>query len=261
MSQPQASAPGATFANMLEIRALSRSFSGFQAVRDVSFVVPTGSITAMIGPNGAGKTTMFNLLTGLLRPDRGTVMFKGQDVTSLPPHRRCRLGMGRSFQRTNIFPHLTVGENIQAAFIAHRGRRWEVWRPSFGMYETETHELLRSVGLEDRSDEKARYLSHGDQKQLELGIALALDPDILLLDEPTAGMSIADTQKSIALIARLARERNLTLLFTEHDMDVVFSIADRIIVLHHGAVLANGDPSEVKRDPEVRRVYLGASHP
>jgi branched-chain amino acid transport system ATP-binding protein len=245
---------------LLEVRAVNRSFNGFRAVRDVSFAVPSGSITAMIGPNGAGKTTMFNLLTGLLRPDRGTVMFKGRDVTALPPHRRCRLGMGRSFQRTNIFPQLTVGQNIQAAYIAHRGRGWEVWRPSVGMYEKETLELLRSVGLAERVSERARYLSHGDQKQLELGIALALDPDILLLDEPTAGMSVTETQKTIALIARLARERNLTLLFTEHDMDVVFSIADRIVVLHHGAVLADGKPSEVKQDPEVRRVYLGTAH-
>ncbi|MBM3581622.1 MAG: ABC transporter ATP-binding protein [Alphaproteobacteria bacterium] len=246
--------------NLLEVRVLSRSFNGFQAVRDVSFDVPSGSITAMIGPNGAGKTTMFNLLTGLLRPDAGTVMFKGRDVTALPPHRRCRLGMGRSFQRTNIFPSLTVGQNVQAAFVAHRGRGWEFWRPSAGMYGTETDELLESVGLRDRANEKAQYLSHGDQKQLELGIALALDPEIMLLDEPTAGMSIAETQKAIALIGRLARERHLTLLFTEHDMDVVFSIADRIVVLHHGSVLAIGKPAEVKQDPEVRRVYLGTGH-
>lgn len=260
MNQMAPCPAGETADNLLEVRTVSRSFNGFQAVRDVSFAVPSGSIAAMIGPNGAGKTTMFNLLTGLLKPDRGTVVFKGRDVTALPPHRRCRLGMGRSFQRTNIFPQLTVGQNIQAAFIAHRGRGWEVWRASAGMYERETLGLLNSVGLVERVDEKARYLSHGDQKQLELGIALALDPDILLLDEPTAGMSIAETQKTIALIARLARERRLTLLFTEHDMDVVFSIADRIVVLHHGAVLADGKPAEVKQNPEVRRVYLGTSH-
>jgi branched-chain amino acid transport system ATP-binding protein len=203
---------------------------------------------------------MFNLLTGLLRPDQGTVIFKGRDVTQLAPHRRCRSGMGRSFQRTNIFPHLTVSQNIQAAILAHHGKGWELWRPSSGMYAAETEHLLRSVGLLDRAGEQARYLSHGDQKQLELGIALALEPDILLLDEPTAGMSIAETQKSITLIERLARTRNLTLLFTEHDLDVVFSIADRIIVLHHGSVLADGKPADVKQDAEVRRVYLGTSH-
>jgi branched-chain amino acid transport system ATP-binding protein len=168
--------------------------------------------------------------------------------------------MGRSFQRTNIFSHLTISQNIQAAIIAHQGKGWELWRPSSGMYADETEDLLRSVGLLDRAHEQARYLSHGDQKQLELGIALALDPDILLLDEPTAGMSIAETQKAVALIERLARARNLTLLFTEHDMDVVFSIADRIIVLHHGSVLADGKPADVKQDAEVRRVYLGTSH-
>jgi branched-chain amino acid transport system ATP-binding protein len=246
-------------ANMLEVRKLSRSFNGFQAVREVSFAVPSGSITAMIGPNGAGKTTMFNLLTGLLRPDQGTVILKGADVTLFPPHRRCQAGMGRSFQRTNIFPHLTVRQNVQAAIIAHHGKGWELWRPSSTMYAADTEDVLRSVGLLNRAREQARYLSHGDQKQLELGIALALDPDILLLDEPTAGMSIAETQNSIALIERLARGRNLTLLFTEHDMDVVFSIADRIIVLHHGSVLADGKPAEVRQDTHVRRVYLGTS--
>lgn len=260
MNLASAQAATASLGTILEVRELSRSFNGFQAVRGVSFAVSSGSITAMIGPNGAGKTTMFNLLTGLLRPDHGSVIFKGHDVTQLPPHRRCRSGMGRSFQRTNIFSHLTVGQNIQAAIIAHHGKGWELWRPSAGMYAAETEDLLRSVGLLEKADERARYLSHGDQKQLELGIALALNPDVLLLDEPTAGMSITETQKSIALIERLARERNLTLLFTEHDMDVVFSIADRIIVLHHGSVLADGKPADVKQDAEVRRVYLGTSH-
>jgi branched-chain amino acid transport system ATP-binding protein len=259
MNPASAQAAAAHLEIMLEVRELSRSFNGFQAVREVSFAVPSGSITALIGPNGAGKTTMFNLLTGLLRPDQGTVIFKGRDVTQLPPHQRCRSGMGRSFQRTNIFSHLTVSQNIQAAIISHHGKGWDLWRPSSGMYAAETEDLLRSVGLLDRAGEQARYLSHGDQKQLELGIALALDPDILLLDEPTAGMSMAETQKSIALIERLARARNLTLLFTEHDMNVVFSIADRLIVLHHGSVLADGRPADVKQDAEVRRVYLGTS--
>ena len=243
--------------SVLEARGLSRSFDGFKAVDDVSFQVQPGSITAIIGPNGAGKTTLFNLLTGALRPDRGAVLFKGRDVTDWAPHLRSRIGMGRSFQRTNIFPALTVGENVQAAFVARRGAGWNLWRPAAGLFMAETEALLEAVGLIGRKAETARYLSHGDQKQLELAIALALEPEMILLDEPTAGMSAAETRTSIALIARVARERRLTLLFTEHDMEVVFRIAERIIVLHHGQVLANGDPADVRKDPEVRRVYLG----
>jgi branched-chain amino acid transport system ATP-binding protein len=256
MADAGAPGPGGE-ASILEARGLSRSFNGFKAVSEVSFTVAPGSITAIIGPNGAGKTTLFNLLTGLLVPDAGRVLFRGRDVTDWPPHERCRIAMGRSFQRTNIFPDLAVMQNVQAAFIAHRGAGWDLWRPAQGRYADECRALLERVGLADKSREKARFLSHGDQKQLELAIALALEPEMMLLDEPTAGMSAAETRAAIALIERLARERRLTLLFTEHDMEVVFSIAERIIVLHHGSVLAHGSPDEVRNDAEVRRVYLG----
>jgi branched-chain amino acid transport system ATP-binding protein len=245
---------------MLDVRGLRKSFGGFQAVSDVSFTVPAGSISAIIGPNGAGKTTLFNLITGHVKPDAGRVLFKEQDVTGIAPHDLCRIGMGRSFQRTNIFPKLTVYENVQAAFVSHRGRGWSLFAPVDRLYRDESLALLESIGLADKADEVSGYLSHGNQKQLELGLALALEPDILLLDEPTAGMSAAETRDSIRLIERIARERKLTLLFTEHDMEVVFSISHRITVLHQGRVIADGAPDQVRRDPDVRRVYLGEAH-
>ena len=242
---------------MLEAKGLSKSFGGFAALTDVSFTVSRGSISAIIGPNGAGKTTLFNVLTGHLEPDEGRVVLKGRDVTGIAPHDLCRMGVGRSFQRTNIFPKLTVFENVQASFVSHRKRGWNMATAVEKLYRHETEEVLTAVGLRDRGSEISGFLSHGGQKQLELGVALALEPELLLLDEPTAGMSAQETRESIALIERLARERNLTLLFTEHDMAVVFGIARRITVLHQGRVIADGTPDEVRRDPEVRRVYLG----
>jgi branched-chain amino acid transport system ATP-binding protein len=242
---------------LLEVRDLKKSFDGFQAVGGVSFSVPQGSISAIIGPNGAGKTTLFNLITGHLSPDAGSVTFKNREITGIAPHDLCRLGMGRSFQRTNIFPRLTVFENIQAAYLCHRGRGWNLLARVERLYRDETEALLVSVGLLDKAGEVAGFLSHGNQKQLELGITLALEPEILLLDEPTAGMSAQETRESIQLIERIARERGLTLLFTEHDMEVVFAIAHRITVLHQGEVIADGTPEEVRAHSEVRRVYLG----
>ena len=245
---------------MLDVQDLRKSFDGFQAVGGVSFTVPRGSISAIIGPNGAGKTTLFNLITGHVQPDRGRVVFRDRDITGIAPHDLCRMGMGRSFQRTNIFPRLTVYQNIQAAFLCHRGRGWNLFTHVESLYRQETEALLESVGLLDKAGEVSGFLSHGNQKQLELGLALALEPEILLLDEPTAGMSATETRDSIRLIERITRERGLTLLFTEHDMEVVFSISHRITVLHQGRVIADGAPDDVRRDPEVRRVYLGDGH-
>ena len=242
---------------MLEVAAVSKSFAGFRAVSDVSFTIATQQIMAVIGPNGAGKSTLFNLLTGHLRPDTGTVKLDGRDITGVQPHRICRMGIGRSFQRTNIFARLTVFENLQAAFIVHHGRGGNFWSRSRAMYRDETTALLESIGLADQADTVAGTLSYGNQKQLELGLALASDPAMLLLDEPTAGMSATETRDTIRLIEKIAGERALTLLFTEHDMEVVFSIAQKIAVLHQGRLIADGAPAEVRADATVRRIYLG----
>ncbi len=242
---------------MLDVRDLRKSFDGFQAVGGVSLAVARGQIAAIIGPNGAGKTTFFNLITGHLRPDAGVVRLHDRDITGLAPHDVCRLGMGRSFQRTNIFPKLTVFQNVQAAFISHRGQGLRLFSRVEGMFADETYAVLQSVGLADKADIVSGFMSYGNQKQLELGIALASEPELLLLDEPTAGMSAAETRETIKLVERITRERGLTLLFTEHDMDVVFSIAHRISVLHQGRLIAEGAPADVRNDPEVRRVYLG----
>jgi branched-chain amino acid transport system ATP-binding protein len=242
---------------MLDIRKLRKSFAGFVAVGGVSLTVDTGQIAAVIGPNGAGKSTLFNLITGHIRADSGQVLLDGYDITGAAPHRICRMGIGRSFQRANIFPRLTVFENVQAAFLAHRGRGPNFWSDSDIFYREETAALLASIGLGGQEQAVAATLSYGNQKQLELGIALASDPSLLLLDEPTAGMSASETHETMRLLERIAEARGLTLLFTEHDMEVVFAIAEKIAVLHQGRVLAEGTPAEVRADPEVRRVYLG----
>jgi branched-chain amino acid transport system ATP-binding protein len=243
---------------MLEVRELHKSFAGFVAVGGVSLAVETRQIAAVIGPNGAGKTTFFNLITGHLRPDSGQVLLDGRDITGAPPNRICRMGIGRSFQRTNIFAQLTVFENVQAAILAHRGQGRNFWSRSEDFYRDETASLLVSIGLGHEAGTVAGTLSYGNQKQLELGIALASDPTLLLLDEPTAGMSASETHETMRLLESIAGERELTLLFTEHDMEVVFAIAQKIAVLHQGRLLAEGTPAEVRADPEVRRVYLGA---
>jgi branched-chain amino acid transport system ATP-binding protein len=242
---------------MLEVCGLHKSFGGFQAIADVSLAVARRQITAVIGPNGAGKSTLFNLITGHLRPDAGTVRLEDRDITGGAPHAICRMGMGRSFQRANIFPRLTVFESVQAAFIASSGAAVDFWHRSEDASRAETEALLHSLGLMDHAATASGTLSYGNQKQLELGIALAAKPRILLLDEPTAGMSASETQEAICLLQRISTERELTLLFTEHDMEVVFAIAQQIAVLHQGKLIAVGSPAEVRGDREVRRVYLG----
>jgi branched-chain amino acid transport system ATP-binding protein len=242
---------------MLEIAGLTKSFAGFVAVADVSLTIETKQIAAVIGPNGAGKSTLFNLITGHLRPDSGRILLDGRDITGVQPHAACRMGLGRSFQRTNIFPKLTVFENLQAAFLVHYGRGGNFWSRSDALYRGEVDALLVSIGLRDQAQALGGTLSYGNQKQLELGLALASDPQLPLLDEPTAGMSARETHETIRLLERIAEDRELTLLFTEHDMEVVFGIAQQIAVMHQGRLIANGAPGEVRNDPEVRRVYLG----
>jgi branched-chain amino acid transport system ATP-binding protein len=242
---------------MLEVKNLRKSFSGFVATNDVSLTAEKGKVTAVIGPNGAGKSTLFNLITGHLVPDAGEVLLEGRDITGIAPHRICKMGMARSFQRTNIFPNLTVYENLQAAFIAYGGQSLNMFGVARRQFRDKTEAMLESLALTDVAHMVAGEMSHGAQKQVELGIALAGDPTILLLDEPTAGMSAQETRESIELLDRIAKERGLTLLFSEHDMDVVFSISDKIAVLHQGRIIATGKPEDVRLDAEVRRVYLG----
>ena len=242
---------------LLEVAGITRSFGGFQALGGVTLRVEAGEISAVIGPNGAGKTTLFNVITGHLAPDSGRVGFAGRDITGQPPHAICRLGLARSFQRTNIFPRLSVFENVQIAILSHERRAYGLWTPAHGLARERTMAVLEDVGLAGRAADPSGRLSYGDQKQLELGIALALEPTLLLLDEPTAGMSPQETRSTVALVARIARERKLTVLFTEHDMEVVFSVAQRIRVLHQGRVIADGAPEEIRGLAEVKRVYFG----
>jgi branched-chain amino acid transport system ATP-binding protein len=226
-------------------------------VDDVSFELPAGEIRALIGPNGAGKSTFFNVLTGQLRADAGSVWFRGERISGLPPHAIWRRGVSRTFQITATFATLTVRENVQVARLSHTGRSLGLVTPARGLEADRAMALLAQVGLDDQAARPAGVLAYGDLKKLELAIALANDPALLLLDEPTAGMAPAERGALMALTASIARERELTVLFTEHDMDVVFAIAERIMVLHQGRVIAGGAPAEVRANREVQAVYLG----
>jgi len=242
---------------MLEVRGAVKSFDDFLAVNEADLRVQRGEIVAVIGPNGAGKTTLFNLLTGILPPDRGRVLFKGEEIGGLPPYEVCRRGIGRSFQIVNVFPRLTVFENVQVAVFSHRRQSHRLLRPAASLSVAETRSLLESVGLADKEGHLVGSLSHGDQKILEIAIALGTEPELLILDEPTAGMSPEETFATIELIKRLARTRGLTILFCEHDMDIVFSISDSIMVMHQGRTLIQGTPEAVRNHPEVQSAYLG----
>ncbi len=243
--------------SLLEVRSISKSFGGVQAVAGVDYEVRQGELACIIGPNGAGKTTFFNLITGYHRPDHGRVLFEGRDITGIPPHRIARLGLVRSFQKTHVFPDMTVAENIQTMVQFRKNRSLNFLSKAASLERQETEQVLEMVGLAASARSVAGTLSTGDRKRLELGIALAAVPKLLLLDEPTCGMSPAETASTIELIQRLGREQKLTLLFTEHKMDVVFSIAERISVLHFGQLIAEGKPAEIRANAEVQRVYLG----
>ncbi len=244
---------------ILEVDGVVKSFGGLRALQNVSFSVKKGEIRAVIGPNGAGKSTLFNVMTGLLTPDSGAVSFEGERISGLPPHRIIRMGIGRSFQITNIFPRMSVFENVQVALFAHRRTGRDALRlaRTFADVAEETLAILGMVGLADKSDSSASILSHGDQKRLEIAISLASRPKLLMLDEPTAGMSRFESRETVALLKKISEEQALTLVFTEHDMDIVFGISERITVLQQGAVIADGTPAEIKANPEVRKAYLG----
>jgi branched-chain amino acid transport system ATP-binding protein len=243
--------------DVLNVENLSRRFGGVQAVKEVNFSVPAGRMHAVIGPNGAGKSTFFNLLTGFIPCDSGRIVFKGRDVTGLPPYRLCRLGLGRTFQINSIFASATVLENVQVALLAHRRKIWNMGAAADRLLVREAEALLATLGLADRAGKLGSALSYGDRRRLEVALALACEPELLLLDEPTAGMSLPDKPGMVELIRKVCRGRGVTVVLIEHDMDVVFSVADRITVLHQGAVVAEGVPREIKANVQVQQIYLG----
>ena len=241
----------------IALTGVEKSFGRTQIIRGVDLTIPRGERHAMIGPNGAGKTTLFNLISGLLLPTAGAIHFEGRDITRLPVHAIARLGVARSFQATSVFPRLSVYENVRAAVIAHSRQAWSLFRRADRLQEVaeRAHRVLDEVGLMRRQHLPADVLSHGDRRLLDLAMALASDPRLLLLDEPTAGMSPAETRQTAELIPRLAGGR--TVILVEHDMDVVMSIATSILVLARGAKLAEGTPEEIARDSRVQEAYLG----
>ena len=242
---------------MLRIEGIDKSFDEFMAVNGAGLNVGKGELVAVIGPNGAGKTTLFNLITGQLKPDKGKITFMEEDITNLPPYQICKKGIARSFQIVNIFHRLSVFGNVQVAVLSQQRRSNRLFRPAKNMGVEETNSILESVGLLDKALNVAGSLSHGDQRILELAIALGNEPMLLILDEPTAGMSPEETIATMDLIKRLAERRGLTILFCEHDMDVVFGIAQSIMVMHQGRTLIQGSPEEVRQDEEVLKAYLG----
>jgi ABC-type branched-subunit amino acid transport system ATPase component len=242
---------------VLEVDNLAKVFGGLRAVDGVSLTVAAGERRALIGPNGAGKSTLFNILAGQLQPDAGVVEFDGRRITGLPSHAIARLGVGRTFQITATFATLTALENVQVTRVSQRRRSGALLTPAARLEAEPARALLAEVGLADHAARPAGELAYGDLKKLELAIALAGEPSLLLLDEPTAGMAAAERVSLMALAAALARERTLTVLFTEHDMDVVFAVADRIVVLHEGRVIAEGLPAQVRENRQVQAVYLG----
>ncbi|OUM94905.1 MAG: hypothetical protein BAA04_02415 [Firmicutes bacterium ZCTH02-B6] len=291
--------------DVLEIRGLTKHFGGFAALADVSFSVRQGTLHSVIGPNGAGKTTLFNLLSGVLKPTAGKIFLRGRDITGLPPHRIARMGIGRAFQLTHLFPNLTVLENVRLAVQAQAaaGRellgepgalgsralggtaasggpdrlatqgppgtpaprkrrwpaRWVMWQSEerVGPFAERAAEIVAKVGLAGKEHVPAHALSHGDQRKLDLGMALALDPDVLLLDEPTAGVSREEVPAIVAVIEEIRREGRRTILLVEHKMEIVLNISDRITVLQYGRFLAEGTPAEIVANPAVQAAYLG----
>ena len=243
----------------LQTEKLVKDFGKLRAVNEVTLSIQRGDIHAIIGPNGAGKSTFFNLITGYHVADEGRVSFKGKEITKVPSYRRCKLGITRSFQITSIFPKFNVYESVLTALLSHRGVTSNPFSPAGKFFSEEVWRILEDVGLADQARLMGDSISHGDKKRLELAITLGTEPQLLLLDEPTCGMSPEETENTMVLVKKLAGERGLTILFTEHDMGVVFGIARRISVLHQGTLIADGTPEEVRASEEVQKVYLGGT--
>jgi branched-chain amino acid transport system ATP-binding protein len=243
--------------NILETKGLYHDFKGLQVLFDINLQVQEGERHAVIGPNGAGKTTLFNVITGTYRPSRGKVFFKGKEVTGAKPNELTRLGLGRSFQITSTFNRLTAFQNIRLAVLSKRGIRFQLFRKVDKMQDItkETDDVLKRINLDRERDMPAGVLSYGKHRSLEISLALATDPDLVMLDEPTAGMSRDETHYAVELIRRLTEGK--TAVIIEHDMDVVFSLADRITVLHYGQILATGPPAEIRQNQAVKDAYLG----
>ena len=244
--------------SLLRVEGLAKAFGGVQAVSAVGFSVAAGEIVALIGPNGAGKTTCFNMLNGQLRPDAGQVELDGQSLVGRKPREVWRLGVGRTFQITATFASMSVIENVQMALLSHHGRLASLWRTAAALYRDEARALLAQVGMDDQAERACGVLAYGDLKRVELAIALAHGPRLLLMDEPTAGMAPRERIALMELTASLVRQHQIAVLFTEHDMDVVFAHADRILVLNRGQLIAEGRPAEVRANARVQEVYLGS---
>ena len=242
----------------LKVERLRKSFRAVRAVDDVSFRVSGGEFLALIGPNGAGKSTCFNTINGQLTPDGGTIEFDGRDIAGLPPREICRRGVARTFQIAATFGSMTVAENVQMALIVHAGETYRLWRRATLYHHARALELLAQVGMKDAADRPCSELAYGDVKRVELAIALASEPRLLLMDEPTAGMAPRERNALIALVKKLVVERGVSVLFTEHSMDVVFAFADRIVVMARGKLIADGDAKTIREDPLVRQVYFGS---
>jgi branched-chain amino acid transport system ATP-binding protein len=245
---------------VLAVRDLSKAYGGVQAVHNVSFSVAAGELLAMIGPNGAGKTTCFNMLNGQVRPDAGQIEFEGRSLAGLAPRDIWRLGVGRTFQITATFGSMSVRENVQMALLSHHRRLWSLSALATRSCVEESNTLLARVGMLEQADRPCAVLAYGDLKRVELAVALANRPRLLLMDEPTAGMAPQERNELMELAAELARSGGIAVLFTEHDMDVVFTHADRVIVLSGGELIAQGKPADVRADARVREVYLGTGH-
>ena len=243
---------------LLEIKDVDKDFSGLEVLFGINLTVEQGVRHAIIGPNGAGKSTLFNLVTGRYKVSRGKILFKGEEITNWSPFKVNRHGLARSFQVTNLFPNMTVYENIRNAILSKKGIRFNMFSRLKNLKEVadETTALLKTIGLEEFPDTPAGELAYGHQRALEIGVTLATDPELILLDEPTAGMTTEETREAVRLIDRVTKGK--TLVIIEHDMDVVFSISDRVTVLYYGKILATGAPQEIRENEEVKKAYLGS---